>query len=75
MEALQMLKFSYKQDRLSFTDGLLAREEDCTISGNVTSRAIAELVDTGRLDELDNNLANSNDPEDNITKVTTLLAL
>ncbi|KAF5372361.1 hypothetical protein D9615_009320 [Tricholomella constricta] len=62
MEALQILKFSYKQERLSFTDDLLAQEEDYTIAGPVTSSAIAELTRTGRLLELDELLSNADAP-------------
>lgn len=58
MEALQMLKFSYKQHRLSFAADLLAQEKDYIITGPVTSHAIAELVETGRLQELNNLPAN-----------------
>jgi hypothetical protein len=58
MEALQMLKFSYKQDQLSFTDDLLAQEKVYTITGPVTPCTIAELVRAGRLQELDDLLAN-----------------
>jgi hypothetical protein len=58
MEALQMLKFSSKQVWLSFTDDLLAQEKDYTITGPVTPCMIAELVRAGRLQELDDLLAN-----------------
>jgi hypothetical protein len=58
MEALQMLKFSYKQDQLSFADDLLAQEKDYTITGPVTPCTITELVRAGRLQELDDLLAN-----------------
>ncbi|KAG6822175.1 hypothetical protein H0H92_014960, partial [Tricholoma furcatifolium] len=49
MEALQILKFSYKQDRLSFTGDLLAKEEDYTICDPITSAAFDELIHTNRL--------------------------
>ncbi|KAG6808413.1 hypothetical protein H0H92_004231 [Tricholoma furcatifolium] len=58
MEGLQLLKFSYKQDRLTFTDDLLAKEVDYNISGPITSAAIDELVRTDRLSELRDLLAN-----------------
>jgi len=41
---LQMLKFSYKQDRLNFTDDLVADEVDYDISGCASKKAIDELV-------------------------------
>lgn len=40
LEALQVLKFVYKQDCLKFTEDLVADERDYTISGPVTPRAI-----------------------------------
>jgi len=33
MEALQLLKYMYKQDRLNFTRDLLARDEDYELKG------------------------------------------
>ncbi|KAG1840695.1 hypothetical protein DFJ58DRAFT_809834 [Suillus subalutaceus] len=52
MEALQIIKFSYRQDRLSFTDDLVAREEDYKLSGPLTQQAVEELISSGKLDEL-----------------------
>lgn len=43
VETLQILKFSFKQDRLNFTPDLVADEKDYVISGPVTSQAINEL--------------------------------
>ncbi|KAF5383852.1 hypothetical protein D9615_003798 [Tricholomella constricta] len=62
MEALQILKFSYKQERLSFTDDLLAQEKDYTIEGPVTPGAIAELTRAGRFLELAEILSNVDTP-------------
>ena len=59
LEALQILKFTYKQDRLNFTEDLVADEWDYTISGPVTPRAVDELVTAGKLPELDELLANA----------------
>jgi len=59
MEALQVLKFSFKQDRLTFTDDLLAAENDYTIAGPVTAKAIQELISTGKIDELGELLSNA----------------
>jgi hypothetical protein len=43
LEALQILTFTYKQDRLNFTEDLVADKGDYTISGPVTPRAVDEL--------------------------------
>jgi hypothetical protein len=59
MEALQVLKFSFKQDRLTFTDDPLAAEKDYTIAGPVTAKAIQELISTGKVDKLGELLANA----------------
>ncbi|KAG2365911.1 hypothetical protein BDR07DRAFT_1275833 [Suillus spraguei] len=61
LEALQVLKFIYKQDRLNFTEDLVADERDYTISGPVTSRAVDELMAAGNLCELDKLLQNARD--------------
>ena len=52
LEVLQIIKYGRKQDRLDFMDGILANEEDYTIDGNLTARAIEELIQLGRIDEL-----------------------
>lgn len=41
--ALQILKFSFKQDQLNFTPDLVADKKDYVISSPVTSQAINEL--------------------------------
>jgi len=51
LEVLQIIKYGRKQDRLDFMDGILANE-DYTIDGNLTARAIEELIQLGRIDEL-----------------------
>lgn len=61
LEALQILKFSYKQDRLNFTSHLVAEEVDYNISGPVSRNAIDELMAAGKLDELAQLLANENE--------------
>ncbi|KAG2139326.1 hypothetical protein DEU56DRAFT_735753 [Suillus clintonianus] len=55
---LQVLKFSYKQDRLNFTSHLIAEEVDHSISGPVSRNAIDELMAADKLDELAQLLAN-----------------
>ena len=52
MEALQLLKYMYRQDRLDFTRDLLADEKEYHIEGEVSERAVHELMATGKLDEL-----------------------
>jgi len=52
IEALQFLKFTYKQSRLNFTPDLIAEEVDYGISGHVTQRAVDELTKSGAVDEL-----------------------
>jgi hypothetical protein len=58
MEALQLLKYIYKQDRLDFTRDILAREEDYQIEGEVTERAVEELLASGKIEELRDLLGN-----------------
>ncbi|KAG1737914.1 uncharacterized protein EDB91DRAFT_1031709, partial [Suillus paluster] len=61
IEALQILKFSYRQERLCFTRDLIAKEDDYRISGPVTRRAAEELIVTGKFDELADLLQNVDD--------------
>jgi|SRR5437588_7009554 hypothetical protein len=63
LEALQMLKFSYKQDRLNFTEDLVADEVDYNISGRVSKKATDELIAAGNLEELSQLLANEDEDE------------
>lgn len=60
LEALQMLKFRYKQKRnkVKFLDDLVAKEEDYTIEGPVSGNALRELMASGNLDELASLLEN-----------------
>ncbi|KAG8909821.1 hypothetical protein FRC02_007562 [Tulasnella sp. 418] len=59
MSALQLLKFSYRTDRLDFTSDWIATEEEFGID-NVTSQALAqELMAAGKFDELEELLATS----------------
>ncbi|KAG2049883.1 hypothetical protein BDR06DRAFT_892776 [Suillus hirtellus] len=59
LEALQVLKFTYKQDCLNFMEDLVANEQDYTISGPVTSRAVDKLMAARNLHELDQLLADA----------------
>lgn len=58
MEALQLLKYIYKQDRLNFTWDVLAREEDYRIEGKVMEHAVEELLASGKIEELRDLLGN-----------------
>jgi len=60
-DALQILKFSYKQDWLNFTSHLVVEEMDYNISGPMSRNTIDELVAAGKLDELAQLLANENE--------------
>jgi len=52
VERLQVLKHLYHRDRLNFTAGILAVEEDYTIEGPVTESAVLELLKAGKVSEL-----------------------
>ena len=56
-----MLKFSYKKNRLNFVNDLIAREEDYTISGQITEAAFDELYKAGKMEELRDLIQNSKD--------------
>ncbi len=62
MEALQCLKFYYKQSRLNLTADLVACEEDYTIEGPLTDNALRELLAHNKLHELDELLRNRSQP-------------
>jgi hypothetical protein len=59
VEALQLLKFMRKQERLDFMSDVLAKEEDYTIDGGITSAAIEELLALGKIEELRDLLDNA----------------
>ena len=52
IEMLQVLKYLYQRERLDFTTGLLAMEEDYTIEGPVTKSAVLELLKARKEAEL-----------------------
>ncbi|KAI8975814.1 hypothetical protein BD414DRAFT_555614, partial [Trametes punicea] len=58
IEALQVLKYRYKHERLDLTADLLAREEDYTIDGPLTLDAVREFLANGRIEELQDLAAN-----------------
>jgi len=45
---LQVLKYLYQRERLNFTTGILAMEEDYTIEGPMTESAVFELLKAGK---------------------------
>jgi hypothetical protein len=51
MEILQVLKFRYRQDRLSFTDGLVATVNELA-QEEVSDKAIGSLLTEGRFSEV-----------------------
>ena len=53
VEALQILKFSFKQYWLSFIPDLVAYESDYTISGPAALRGIEQLIEAAAYDELE----------------------
>jgi hypothetical protein len=59
LEALQVLKYSYRSERLSFVEDLIiAKEADYTISGRLTESAIDELMAAGKYEELEELIKN-----------------
>ena len=64
MEMLQVLKYLYQPERLDFTTGLLATEEDYTIEGPVTEAAVLELLQAGKEAELHDLYTNWNTQSD-----------
>jgi len=59
LEALQVLKHSYRSERLSFVEDLsIAKEADYTISGQLTESAIDELMEAGKYGELEELIKN-----------------
>jgi hypothetical protein len=69
MEALQVIKFSVKQDRFNFVPDLVAKEEEYSIDGPVSRRAVSELTATNSFTELEGLFRNANtlDPVSSVT--------
>jgi hypothetical protein len=62
LEALQVLKYSYRSERLSFVEDLcIAEEANYTISGQLTESAIDELMAAGKYGELEDLIKNMNE--------------
>ena len=58
-EARQLRKDKLKQNRLDFMDHhSVAREEDYTIEGQITDKAMQELLSFGKIDDLRELLGN-----------------
>lgn len=51
MEMLQILKYRFRKERLSFTDDLISNERELSVT-DVPAEKIAELLAEGRIDEL-----------------------
>jgi hypothetical protein len=59
VEALQVIKYSVKQRRLTFMDHYIAKPDDYTIEGPLTAYAIQELTEGNRGEELSELLVNA----------------
>jgi hypothetical protein len=51
MEVLQILKFIYRNDRLSFTDDLISTEQELSVI-DVSADVVKDLLSRGKVDEL-----------------------
>lgn len=58
MEQLQLLKFTYRQDRLSFTQDLLYTERELSVL-DIEPQVVEDLIRRGELEALDNLIADS----------------
>jgi hypothetical protein len=57
LEALQVLKYSHRSERLSFVEDLIiAKEADYTISGQLTESPIDELMKARKYGELEESI-------------------
>lgn len=65
VERLQVLKHRFRQ-QLSLTDDWLAEEKDHTITGEISERALRDLMKAGKIEELKELLANE-DVNSNVT--------
>lgn len=52
MEVLQMSKYLYRSERLNFTAGLLATEEECSVI-DVPPSTLAEMLRLGDIEGLE----------------------
>lgn len=51
MEILQILKYTFRNDRLSFTEDLVCTEEELSII-DLPQEKVAELLSMGKVEEL-----------------------
>jgi hypothetical protein len=51
MEILQILKFIYRNDRLSFTQDLVATEQDLSVV-DISPDVVKDLLSRGKVDDL-----------------------
>ncbi len=58
MEQLQILKYCFRNDRLSFTEDLLCTEEELSVI-DLSLEKVDELISAGRIDELANYIRES----------------
>jgi|SRR5882762_7575565 len=70
MEALQMLKFGLKQDRLNFTKGLITDEKAMQIDESSDADYLANVVNEDSTDAMDMLLAAIGDADDDETEVS-----
>ncbi len=61
LEVLQILKFSYKQDRLDFSSDWVAGNDEFGIDNELTEAEIRELLVAGKIDELKDLISNCGD--------------
>jgi hypothetical protein len=58
MEVLQMIKYLYRSQRLDFTNGLLATEEECSVI-DVPASTLANMLRSGNIERLESLIAAS----------------
>lgn len=51
MEILQILKFIYRNDRLSFTDDLISTEQELSVI-DIPTDLVKDLLSRGKIDDL-----------------------
>ena len=51
MEILQILKFIYRNDRLTFTEDLISTEQELSVI-DISADVVKDLLSRGKIDEL-----------------------
>ncbi|TFK57818.1 hypothetical protein BDN72DRAFT_851958 [Pluteus cervinus] len=59
MEALQLLKFRYRSERLNFSEGRLATEEECGTVIDIEPSVFENMLMSGDIDGLQTIIATS----------------